>query len=1454
MTSSLLSKAKTGGFLAHRKLLVALVVGALVLTAIPALIYYANSTIDDLDIEIERIRVKGHGPDYLELEVDVVMDYGGARSAELEATELEVLYQSGKLGSFALPELKVETGQNRFTVNGKLTEGGAGLLDSFVTELLTSEGLTVQLKGEVTPKGLFSMGLDLDKTATIKGFANMTVAVNSIELVNAQNGDLNALVQTTVNNPSIFELPLPDLALEARFNNQSLTTFAPEGWLVRGENRLNMTISLATRTNAAFNAVVTAVLQGEGVTLGIHGSGATGDLFARLGAQFTHDVALTAPGEALGFDLLELDLLAEGDETLALEARYTLSNPTPVVFDNLTFTADFHNGGRRAGSLVLPDLTLAPGDRTEARTLSFTGINQTVMSTFVAAYLEDNLSGIELKGSLASGWVSATDQSFPLELEIPALEGELSVAIRSINYEEATADALNLTLGLETSNPTFFSGQVTNATFDLLINDTLVTPLTLPTFHLPTGNATHNLSVSLDLAAAGNLTLLVDELLDGRAVNLTLAGRASEGALLSQFIASVSLDTQLAASGPLNITLLDVYLEEAGADYLDLAVLLEVDNPTPLGGLLTDLSFDLFYEGELLGQVTFPQLRLGQGRQQLNLSATLTDAGGAGISDFVAALIKGDSVTLEVKGNPTTGLLSGLLDNLTFEAEFTPSRPFDLALGQVTLEEVLDDRLVLVLELEVDNPLPFSGLVSELAFEIRHNDTYLGLATLNTLTLQKGYQTHNLSLAFFPVDPALVQELVRGLLQGHNATLTINASRSGSSSFLSELLGDLNFTLGLNTTGPLELSLKSIAVAAMGETEALLNIVLEVNNPTNLQGLLSTLAFDLYINETFSGSALLERVHLLPGSHIYNLTATFTSAPGGAMGQVVNDLLHGRNSTLELRAAPANGSGYLAELLTGLNFTLNLTTTGSLGFELAGVEILEIGEQTLRVALDLLVDNPTSLEGILSDLALHVFEGAEYLGSVQTENLVLPKGASRFNVTAVITPASPQPMQGLLTKLFDGTNVTLRLVGDPDNCSGFLTGFVEGLEFNMSLTTEGNFTVELVALRVDAILSDSLNLTCTLRVNNPTSISGLLTYLSFDIYYEGSYLDRADLASVNLVRGTSLLNLTTTVTPADPDILGEMAQALLEGNNLSLTARGSDANTSAFLPQVMAGLEFDLTITTTGQLEIKVGNMSLLEATEDRLRLKLEVALYNPADLAVYLDRVYFDIYSGDEKVGEALLYPFMMNGGWNNPRAEAIFTGEQAALEQIVTDYINGVNRTFTLQPASNISETLVGTILANLNQTITLPGLDVDFISEVKVQSLSVGITPLSVRMTVRVTISNPTDFSIEVTRINKDVHYDDNDESSVFMLGTYSAKDNIYLDTVNEAINPPLEVDAHSTAHKDSTITTSSKEHCIRLNDEYNVDDDLVAHVYGEITIKVGSTELVVEFTQTDIRVPR
>jgi len=521
---------------------------------------------------------------------------------------------------------------------------------------------------------------------------------------------------------------------------------------------------------------------------------------------------------------------------------------------------------------------------------------------------------------------------------------------------------------------------------------------------------------------------------------------------------------------------------------------------------------------------------------------------------------------------------------------------------------------------------------------------------------------------------------------------------------------------------------------------------------------------------------------------------------------------------------------------------------------LNGVEINEIGEDTLNLNLSLNISNPTSIAGLLTNLSFHVHSGGEYLGCVRTGLLSLKNGSYEMNVSAVLTPASSVSLRGLVGDLLNGQNASLRITGDPDNSSAFIGSFISGLEFNLSLHSSGVLSAELIDISVDRLGTDDMDVNCTLRVWNPTDITGILTNLSFDVYYNGSFLHTADFKEVSLKKGVNILSLKTTVRPQDNHALSDMAGHLLSGENITLHAQGSQANSSAFLPNIMEGLGFNLTVNSTGTLEIQAGNMSLISAEEDSLELLLDMRVFNPTEIRVALGEVYFDVSAGGEKVGTARLIPLVMKPGWNNAQAEMTLKGERAALEAIVSNYINGQDQNFNVQPASNISDTLIGGIISGLNESVTLPGIREPLITDVKVRMLSVSISPLSLEAHVEVKVHNPTAFSIRVEELNYDVHYDDNDPSGIPFVVSYPAKYNIYLDTVNQALVPAKEVKAGKTTSFNATIHSNSLEHCVRLNDEYNVDNDLVAHVYGTMKMKVGAFEMTVDFTQKNIRVPR
>ncbi|MCK4613834.1 MAG: hypothetical protein KAU14_03440, partial [Thermoplasmata archaeon] len=692
-------------------------------------------------------------------------------------------------------------------------------------------------------------------------------------------------------------------------------------------------------------------------------------------------------------------------------------------------------------------------------------------------------------------------------------------------------------------------------------------------------------------------------------------------------------------------------------------------------------------------------------------------------------LLAGHNVSLTVNGSTgESSLISRILEDVEFEVYLNTTGPLTIDLSDIFVNQVWDTGMNLSFELEVKNPAPIQGILTDLAFSIYYNGTYMSDAVLHEVELLQGTNHLNLTTEIAPDDPTPLREMIKRLFEGENVSMVVQGSGANSSSFISRILSDVNLTLNLTTSGPMSISLKDMYIEEIGENKARLSLLVEGVNPTSIHGILSNLTFDVFYEGEFLVRAELEKVLFERGNFSLRLPAVIYPSNDSALGDMIGKLINGTNATLTLKGNTEHSSSFLSKILANLSLQVNLTTNGSLNLSFNGLYINNVGKDMMNISVLIEVENPTCLKGILSNLSFDIFENDTYIGYAYLEQVSLPQGQKLLNLSTLLYIHNPEPVTGMLKKLVSGTNVTLRADGSPGNSSGFLSHIVEHLSLEIPLTTTGSVEIELKDIYIKHIAEDFIDISVQVVFTNPTDLLGILTDISFDVFYNETFLERANLTNLTLKKGQGSINYTARVRPSEPRVLIEIANSLFNGKNVSLTINGSQANSSSFLPSIMDDLDFVTTLHTTGELSVETGGLMLLESYKDHLVLGLNLTLYNPTDIRVNLDTLYFDVMDGETDVGDVVLEPFTMEPGLNYPVARMTLRGDEDTLGTIVSNHINGVDQDFGIRAAENVSDSLIGSIVEGLDQSVVLPGITESLISDVKVKVLSVSISPLA------------------------------------------------------------------------------------------------------------------------------
>lgn len=150
-------------------------------------------------------------------------------------------------------------------------------------------------------------------------------------------------------------------------------------------------------------------------------------------------------------------------------------------------------------------------------------------------------------------------------------------------------------------------------------------------------------------------------------------------------------------------------------------------------------------------------------------------------------------------------------------------------------------------------------------------------------------------------------------------------------------------------------------------------------------------------------------------------------------------------------------------------------------------------------------------------------------------------------------------------------------------------------------------------------------------------------------------------------------------------------------------------------------------------------------------------------------------------------------------------------------------------------------------ITKTVSLEGLNgLPGMVTVEVDFITLTLTPsAAIEVNTTVTITNPTEYSFDITAFEGDLKFDDDDGYDTLPFN-YPPKDGVVLDQLDiDWSSAPVELTPGSSTEKNQTLQDSTlNEVTVRVYDEYLLDNDLELYITdGVATIELFGNEITV-----------
>ncbi len=444
----------------QRRVAALAIVALLLVAGYVAVLVYALSVVDQVDVEVRRLRILSSDADSLEVLIDVRIGNPSAFTVNTGRSTLHVLLDRREAAVMAVPRLILHPGHNDESFRTRIVSVSPGAMRAIAEGLMSEGGVAVNIVGRVDVKGPFGGDFDVSRAVHLGGGEGISVTLDRIALLeNAPNG-VPVVMDVTVRNPTVLETTLDGLRFDVLHEGEYLHSHRTGGMLLRGDNQMTFRFDIGPGRVDAYRPMISALSGGDAAEVQVVGIMEGDSLLSRLSTAY--DRTIGEAGGLGGMDDIAVAIVdAEVDVTgagIAVAAALEIDNPTPLesTLEGLNFSLSFDGA---------PLATVGTGGRLGRGTTRL-NITFEVPSTASAA-LQDALAGALAGGPLSLTVAGADLNGLPLSRLMTSFEYEFAPALGGgLAIDVVDADVslgllfTSVTATVEVDNPT-------NVTFDI---------------------------------------------------------------------------------------------------------------------------------------------------------------------------------------------------------------------------------------------------------------------------------------------------------------------------------------------------------------------------------------------------------------------------------------------------------------------------------------------------------------------------------------------------------------------------------------------------------------------------------------------------------------------------------------------------------------------------------------------------------------------------------------------------------------------------------------------------------------------------------------------------------------------------------------------------------------------------------------------------------------------------
>ena len=816
------------------------------------------------------------------------------------------------------------------------------------------------------------------------------------------------------------------------------------------------------------------------------------------------------------------------------------------------------------GYFDLLNLNVAPGKNMFTKRIFISVSNEDTLKELGRLFLSEKQLKMRISGNVK---VTVTDLFTPAETTVelekditfPGLNGLKDLTIDALRLINVTKDFFTYELNVSVYNPSKLEIDIASMSWNVTYNNSIVGTVESNNVKLSPGWNKLTATGTLQVWNYSDGIDLASRYISGENVSVVLKGKVELeiGSASVFYLSEVQLPVTLTGQPNISVSLNNLMIYAIGQTYMDVNLNVTIHNPSQITGVLKNVTLDVLYENQLLGNVSISQVPLVYGDNKVSMNATFKPTNTTALADLASNYLAGKTVTIVVRGSKSGNTLSSLLHGWTQEVQITSQKTFSFNVTQIGLLNSTANSMFLHFEFQVNNPTNAVITATNLTFKVMLKDTgeYVGNVTIATLTLYPGINNISTDGKLVAHNASLISEIIDKYLNNEDTEFTL-VSISDKTTIIGSLISSVKFNVTMHGVSPLDIVIISMQITNVTSTNVTVAVEVSITNPTSSTVSVGNITFITEYDNNFLGNITLNPMTVEPGTHTYNLNVTFAPSNTTLLKELISAYINGEDIKLTVRGS-ANGTDVLSTILQKYINVIQLPPF-NLQLQVMNFDIIGSTENTLEIGMNVSLNNPLLTYINLWNLTFNVYYNGQYIGNFTLDTLNLAPQSSVISINGTLDASANRTNIGEFLSLYmTGNDIPLEVQGTfYTNMSGLIDNsqLEITLEYTLPETGESIIqSVNLVSVTFNVYATSSLtgitvhteivaNATATL--NNPTNFSVNVTSLYYDIYYDDPDGARGTISGIftysyspayNIYVTTINKTLTTTPIEMPPD-------------------------------------------------------------------------------------------------------------------------------------------------------------------------------------------------------------------------------------------------------------------------------------------------------------------------------